>query len=607
MKQLRLILCVICLTALLGCGGDAVAPPLIIGGDRIKITFNDGEIAIDNPYDSVGVQIQNDSGHIIITSTLPSPLIIEVSGKTSDGQIKYYSGATPAMSIYLNNIDITNSRGGSAINIQSKLPTQIININGTTNYLNDSKTYPKTDEDEKATVFSEGDLTFSSDGTNGLLTISSNSNKHAICSDKKLEMRSGNIFIKKSGNDGIHTNDLIMLSGGKITMSDIAGDGIQTDGDIMLHSGTYDIMCVKHGFNIEKNTYISGGTLTIKVSGDGSKCINSTGDILISDGKLDLTATGNAYYDTDEEDMKSVAGIKCDKDVLITNCDMKISVTGLGAKALNCQHNLMINNGNFDISATGESYCHSKDTSKVRGIKCDSNIVINGGNFRIYTPYEEPFLALGAEGISCTTITITGGTFDITSGDDCISAGSELWANGIIDIRGGVLLCNATYNDAIDCNGKIYISGGLIVANGAGGIEDGFDCDAYGFYVMGGTIIGTGGSRTIVTDLLCSSNLVNYSGKDGDEICIKDHNDNVVMMYKHTKFTNSPNDNLEILFSTQYLLNGDYTLLYGGHISGGTNQKGYITGGTYSGGTEYKFTISKRYTLIPASDDAIDI
>lgn len=51
----------------------------------------------------------------------------------------------------------------------------------------------------------------------------------------------------------------------------------------------------------------------------------------------------------------------------------------------------------------------------------------------------------------------------------------------------------STSNDAVDSNGKITITGGLMVAAGTTGVEEGFDCDKNTFKVTGGTLLGIGG------------------------------------------------------------------------------------------------------------------
>jgi len=54
-----------------------------------------------------------------------------------------------------------------------------------------------------------------------------------------------------------------------------------------------------------------------------------------------------------------------------------------------------------------------------------------------------------------------------------------------------------------------------------------------------------------------------------------------------------------VVFSDPNLVTGSYTLLTGGKIDGGANFNGYITGGSYSGGSSKSFSIgSSAYTQV---------
>ena len=58
----------------------------------------------------------------------------------------------------------------------------------------------------------------------------------------------------------------------------------------------------------------------------------------------------------------------------------------------------------------------------------------------------------------------------------------------------------ASNNDGIDSNGNMYISGGTILALGAGSVECGIDVNnesGYSLYITGGTVLGIGGNNTL--------------------------------------------------------------------------------------------------------------
>ena len=96
-------------------------------------------------------------------------VMYELSGSTNDGFFKLYS--TTKQGITLNGVSITNPNG-AAVNVQgtvsepNKGKRTFVVVNGD-NVLYDGETYSNTPsgEDEKATLFSEGQLIFSGEGT----------------------------------------------------------------------------------------------------------------------------------------------------------------------------------------------------------------------------------------------------------------------------------------------------------------------------------------------------------------------------------------------------------------------------------------------------------
>lgn len=121
------------------------------------------------------------------------------------------------------------------------------------------------------------------------------------------------------------------------------------------------------------------------------------------------------------------------------------------------------------------------------GVKADKTITITGGDFEADLPLvgSEVFTTDSTEG---TFIDISGGTFDLVAGDDCISA------NGDINISGGRIRAVSVFDDALDANGGMTISGGDIRAYATGLETHGLDVNKGNrLTISGGIVVATDG------------------------------------------------------------------------------------------------------------------
>ena len=154
------------------------------------------------------------------------------------------------------------------------------------------------------------------------------------------------------------------------------------------------------------------------------------------------------------------------------------------------------------MQTTGRKFTYNRETSSSKGIKSKSNIVRNDGFFKITTSG-----GTGSEGIeSKNTLTINDGTLILNSYDDCINASKA------VNIKGGNIYCYSSNDDGVDSNGTLSVSGGLVIAIGSTSPEDGFDCDQNNFAIIGGTLLGLGGSSSTPTSNSCTQRSVLYKG-----------------------------------------------------------------------------------------------
>lgn len=497
---------------------------------QINIVFNGSTAIVSGSYSNVS--ISNNNGAVIITSTTADWIQYNISGN-GNGSLKIYS-TNKGIILSLNNLTLTNT-SGVAINSQCKKKNYIV-ISGTST-LTDGNNYSTTDtdgDDAKACFFSEGQMIISG---NGSLNIIGN-NKHALCSDDYIYQQGGSLYLTSNAADGMKANDGIIITGGTTDITS-ADDGITCDtAYVSISGGTQTITSLGKGINAYGTVTLSGGKQTIHAS-DNALTIDSGAFVISDNAATSITST-------------SGKGIKVDLgSVNIKGGTLTISSYDKGID-LN-QGNIYILEGTTTITTTSSSSSTSGGW---------------GGN-----------QSSGAEGISAGStsnkmagsIYIEGGKLEITASDDAVNAATTL------EISGGYTYACSTGNDAIDSNGKLNISGGYIVAIGANGAEEPFDCDnSSNFIVTGGTFFGVGGSTTSFGSSSTQAGIY-FSGSTGKTYTIADGSSQL-MSFTLPSSLNGTN----VVCSASGISSGNtYTLYTGSTISGyDTNWHGLYVGGT---------------------------
>lgn len=395
----------------------------------ITINFKETGVTCNSNVSDVTYTITNNT-HIEINSSRSKVGYI-VRGSCSNGSLKIYS--TKKFQIMANNLTLTNPTG-PAINIQSG-KTVYFTLSGTST-LCDGQTYATapnapdgTPEDQKGTLFSEGQLIFNGTGTLDVTSLGG----HGICSDDYIRIRSGNITVTAL-KDGFNTNDKFQMgrtaSASPVVKVKAEGNGIDCGkGNIIIEAGKLCINANGEAIKAEYegtdtqitvNTFIYGGYITartnddkssiFKTSGDfaisggnvhgeakgnGSKIINSKGSITIDGGKITGIVDGTLSSDT-----TTAGGFKCDGDLLINDGTIAINCKGEGAKGINCNGSMTINDGNITLLATAANFVAAEYDRKTRAIT-GNDITINGGTV---------FAKSYDHAINGTAITVNDGT-----------------------------------------------------------------------------------------------------------------------------------------------------------------------------------------------------
>ncbi|MGC3981980.1 MAG: carbohydrate-binding domain-containing protein [Steroidobacteraceae bacterium] len=334
----------------------------------------------------------------------------------------------------------------------------------------------------------------------------------------------------------------------------------------LIFSGTGSLSVTstaKHGIASDDHIRLRSGTITVSATAkDGVRANDS---FVMDGGSLAVTAAAGK-------------GVKVE--------GKEDDVQPLGFIAINAG-TLTVNSYDKAVTASWES-AEDGDTTTLTDDP-DPRVTVNGGTITLTTT-ATPTSDLAPEGLeSKSTLTINDGTLIINTTDDAINA-----ANAIV-VNGGRIYAHATKNDAIDSNGTMTITGGIIVADGASGAEGGLDCDNNTFKVTGGTFIGIGGRNSSVTASVSTQNVVTLTnGVANSLLVIKDGSGNVAFAYTIPKASSA------MLLSSPLLTTGtSYTVYTGGTIgSYGENFNGlYMPTITHSGGTASKtFTIASRVT-----------
>lgn len=260
-------------------------------------------------------------------------------------------------------------------------------------------------------------------------------------------------------------------------------------------SGTLEVNGYsKHGILAEDYIRFAGGTVNVNVT--KKNAVQAVNAVIIDDVALTITATGTTLDDESK-------GIKVEGDDDSTDG----SGAGMGY--------IVINGGTISITSVSKGITAAwdvdEDLGDYEGGNPDPDVTINSGYITITTtgtPYETTdssgaTISLSPEGIEAKSdLVINSGYIVVETSDDCLNAGDS------ITINGGYFYCSSSSNDAIDSNGTMTITGGVVVALGSDAPESGFDCDEETFAITGGVLLGMGGSTSKPTAADCTQSVI---------------------------------------------------------------------------------------------------
>lgn len=467
-----------------------------------------GNIAQYIDVDVVGTHVSITQSDQVSENTC-GEITYVLKGQSNDGSLAL--NGSYKSTIELQGLSLTNP-SGAVLDIQNGKRIAISAKNGTVNVLTDGK------GSQKGAISCKGHIELKGKGE---LTVTGNQS-HAVYAKEYVEIKNLTLNIAGAIKDGINCNQYFLMESGNLNIGNVGDDGIQTAFKDDTDREADDTGTIT----------IKGGTLAVSINADAAKCLKADGDILVSDGNLNLTSNSNGIWDSSKNKTKASACIGADGNVTISGGMLDLKATGSGGKGISCDGIFTSGGGKIDIATSGGMLVYSNGTlnhnytnsvdrinsdykSSAKGIKADSGVIINEGELYIVTSTNN------AEGIeSKNDLEINGGKIFVKAYDDGINSSKDFRVNG------GELTVISIVGDGLDSNGNLTISGGYIRTMGSGGMEMGLDANTEtgcSVYITGGTLFAFGGSNTYPNKNSSTQAFVRTNGaiKADTEISVK--------------------------------------------------------------------------------------
>jgi hypothetical protein len=454
------------------------------------------------------------SGNVLTLNSDGEEYII--SGSCTECQIAVAKEITTT--ITLKSITIDNSATGPFVIKKNAVVNLVLEGEST---ISDKETDESSSDFEGAGLKFKSSSSLTISGSGKLNVISTIKNGIKGAAGANLIINGGTIDIT-AVNNGLASDNSVIINDGIFTIKTSEGDGIKSDPDeddtvsegiITINGGTFNINSYNDGIQAKKKLVITGGNFNIKTYTDGSSSSN---------------------FNKDEESAK---GLKCSGNET-NNYNLTISggsfVLNTADDSIHSDGNITITGGTFEISS-GDDGVHA-DQYLILGKENADNSLIN---LKITKSYE------GLEG---SYVYIYSGTYNIISSDDGINSAGDTdtecepgggnWNNNRnhprgreggfrrteqkypknlrgkrlaecysfhIYIYGGEIFVNAE-SDGLDANGNIVISGGNITVWGAKSGTDGDPIDLDGsLTINGGTLLAGGNHAMTQIDRVASN------------------------------------------------------------------------------------------------------
>lgn len=537
-------------------------------------------------FDGVGAAVRGTT----VTITLAGTYV--VSGTVRDGQLVVDLEEDGTVKLVLSGANLTCSTG-APIYVKNAGKVIITLAEGTENYVTDGDSFVLESSEAgepNAAVFSKSDLTINGTGS---LTVQASYN-NGIASKDDLKIVSGTITVH-AANDACKGRDCIGVRDGLITLI-AGGDGLQsTNGEdaakgyISIEGGSLDITAGTDGIQAQTTLLVLAGDIKLSTGGGSANSSSGgrSGDAWGQWGQgQEGQMSGGATEDTDSTSAK---GLKAAVSVYVAGGVINIDSSD---DSIHSNNAVRIDGGTIVL------------TSGDDGVHADATLEVNGGDLSVTKSYE---------GLESGVMTINGGAMRVVAGDDAVNVAGGVDESSVsgrpgrneftvnennqLYINGGYIVLDGN-GDGLDCNGRVFMTGGTVLingptSNGNGAMDYLGECT-----VSGGYLVAVGSSGMAQAPTMTSTQyslMVNFDSVQsaGTLVHVEDGDGNDLLTFSPTEEYQS------VVLCSPDITAGSTLKVYLGGSSTGTVTDCLYSGGTYTPGTEYTIlTVSGLVTSV---------
>ena len=248
-------------------------------GETAKVRVA-GTIASD-----LNIQVKGAHVSVVQSDEFAKELVYRLSGTSDNGSFRMEGSYK--MSLVLDGLTLHNP-DSAAINIRDGKRVSVELAAGTVNTLSDGEKGT-----HKACFMVKGHTEFK-DG--GVLYITGNTG-HAFWGKEYVEVKKtcGGVHVLGAVGDGFNVNQFFQMNGSTISVKDVGDDAIQ------VSYKTEDDGTIETDAENTGSILIKDGTLNLTTTGDAAKGMKAEGDVTVTNGEVIITQSGGITFSSKEE------------------------------------------------------------------------------------------------------------------------------------------------------------------------------------------------------------------------------------------------------------------------------------------------------------------
>lgn len=371
----------------------------------VDVVYNGSEATVSIPrFMSEKVTCTSGSNpqvNIVNTDT-QHEVTYNVSGSSSAGSLIIKSDYK--MTVNLNNVSLTSPLG-EAMRFKCGKRIELVMAKGSVNTFvdtNDDGQTPDPLDNHKACIYTKGHLEIAGNGT---LNVMGNYHHAIAAKEYvKVKKTVGTINVQGAVGDAIHAGEYFQMNGGTINIDKgTQGDGIQVEyktdslgavvddeentGEVIINGGninvtmaaSQDTKCIKAVGDI----HINGGTLELYAAARGTRGIQTDGSINVAQAEDATTSitiyaeAGKCTLEECEDDPHKCMGFNADGDINVSGGTIDITASGPSSNGMKADGNLTVSGGTINIAAQATNSDGMKIGTK--NVSNTGNITFTGG------------------------------------------------------------------------------------------------------------------------------------------------------------------------------------------------------------------------------------